>query len=313
MNTVGHNFPQSNNSANHPNPIQDDLEVRIADDGFVRSMAVRYTAFDPDVRTFVMPSDDAPETAEWAKNWKFEKMPGGYHWMARGLFDLTGLPPAPPSRSKLTRPRFRDIFQEIQAEGLKDRIGGDRRDPLHYIPQLKQVRIVAEARFARGILSDSIAFTLAATLGDCRLFDVSLDATDDFTLTPLAAVRAARHALALAREEHESTQSPPRNQCEMLEHLETRMDLWAALLAMEEALDAASARPNPGEGSAVPELDRLLKVLRRSVGRIDTNLQRLKTILQPTIVKTYLLANWRRLLAPAHRDLPPWWLDGCLG
>ena len=94
MNTAGHNSPQSNNTANNLNPIQDDLHPSLHHALQVRSQVLRHIPFDPDHRAFVVALGPAP--FKFAENWGFEKMPHGHHWTAKGLFDLTGLPPAPP-------------------------------------------------------------------------------------------------------------------------------------------------------------------------------------------------------------------------
>jgi hypothetical protein len=58
-------------------------------------------------------------------------------------------------------------------------------------------------------------------------------------------------------------------------------------------------------------MGRRLNQVRRLIDRLDGNLQNQLPLLR-LAASTRLLENWRRLLAPAYRDCPPWWLDGCL-
>jgi hypothetical protein len=58
-------------------------------------------------------------------------------------------------------------------------------------------------------------------------------------------------------------------------------------------------------------MGRRLNQVRRMIDLFDGNLQKQIPLLR-LAASTRLLENWRRLLAPAHRTLPPWWLNGCL-
>jgi hypothetical protein len=281
---------------------QQQIESRLSFDDRARTLAMRHARFDPDRRALAAPPDQAPDMLG------FEMMPGGYHWTARGLFDLTGFPSAPPPQSTLTRPRFHDLFDDIWSEQQGGRIGGDRGDPLHLIPQLRQIRVFAEVGFARATLDPTLAFRLAVALGSCRLFGVSVSDAEDFTLSPSGAILAACSTIERLLEQERMTENPPADAESVLKRLEARMELWAASIALEEASEAAAHDPAP----EIAYLDQLLKTIRRRIGRLDNNLQRHIPLLRPA-AGTYLLENWRRLLAPAHRNTPPWWLDGCIG
>src|SRR5687768_16378841 len=230
MKTVRNNPDESTQPATK-NHVAHPIDAALADDALARRMVVRYTPFDPDARAFVMPcgvnDSDAPMVFASPEEWGFEKIRNGYHWTAKGLFDLTGLPTAPPTRSQLTRPRFHDIFDDIQSEHRSGRIRGDRGDPFHCATQLRQLLIIAETRSAAGSLDDSLAFRLAVALGNCRQFGLSL-AGQDFTLSRHAATLAARHAITQTRDLEQATQNPPQNATVAMEQLEGRMDLWAA-------------------------------------------------------------------------------------
>jgi transcriptional regulator GlxA family with amidase domain len=94
----------------------------------------------------------------------------------------------------------------------------------------------------------------------------------------------------------------------VLDLLEIRMDAHAASLALDEAYAAALYDGSPD----APAMSRDFKRVRRLINLFDVNLQKNLPLLR-LAASTYLLDNWRRLLAPAHRDCPPWWLDGCIG
>jgi len=136
-----------------------------------------------------------------------------------------------------------------------------------------------------------------------------------------------------------------------LELLELRTDAWAAYLAIDEALSAELYEPRGTETSpsttadenaphptitpritglpagAEPAgtwetrdgcgmadhqvLSKRVGMLNRAIENLDANLTRQIPHLRPA-AGTQLLENWRRLLAPAHRELLPWWLGGCL-
>jgi hypothetical protein len=277
---------------------------RLTCDGTARSMAARHARFDPDARALVLPF--GVQDIEAPEGFGFEKMSDGYHWTAKGLFDLTGFPPAPPSQPKLTRPRFRDVFDELQAKHRGSRIGVNRGDPFHFVPQLRKLRIIAEAQFARDTLDDLICEALAIALGNCRLFDPAMGEGDDFTLTLAVAVPAAREMVRLAGKLAGASENRVSTDPSWLEF---RMAMWAASVALEEAHEAVVSEA----AAQAEELGRLLKTFRRGIARVDGNMQRHMTSLRPAAAGTYLLTNWRRLLAPCHREALPWWLDGCIG
>lgn len=140
------------------------------------------------------------------------------------------------------------------------------------------------------------------------MFGVEISEADDFTMSPVAAKVAASQAVSLVHSLAQTTDAGAPDAASAIEWLEGRMRLWAATLAMEEAFEAAQLDP----GIFARGLDGLLRRIRRGIGRVDGNMQRHMTSLRPA-AGTYLLTNWRRLLAPCHREVLPWWLDGCIG
>jgi hypothetical protein len=227
------------------------------------------------------------------------------HWTAHNLFRSPNTT-TPTNPSPATRPRFTDPFEEPTA--------ADRGDPFQCTPQLRQFRHLCD--HATGGLAEPRAYWLALGLGRCRLFGVALSPADDFTLSPLSFDHAARHLidyLAAAVDWLKDVVSRPdaypahlhRNIA--LELLEIRTDAHAAHLALDEAYAAARYENNP----QADMMGRRLRQVRRMINVLDGNLQNNIPLLRPA-ASTFLLENWRRLLAPAHRDCPPWWLDGSL-
>lgn len=157
------------------------------------------------------------------------------------------------------------------------------------------------------------AYWLALVLGRCRLFGVRLEPSDDFTLTPPAFGEAA--TILVEHLKHLLIERPCAQQwgahverVVALEMLETRMDAHATYLALDEAYAAALHDGSP----EAHRMSRRLHQVRRLIELFDGNLQKNLPLLR-LAASTYLLDNWRRLLAPSHRDCPPWWLDGCIG
>ena len=220
----------------------------------------------------------------------------------------------------MTRPRFHDVFDDMCGEQL----GGDRGDPIRCIPELKRLLATAEVAGARGSLGERLCFDLAVALGRCRLVGAALG-IGDFTLAAAAARLAAKRAIEVLKWELEFTSTLPaelsarRTYGErdfVLERLEARMDLWAVGVALAEAEEAAGGQEGRSEGQV--GLSRSMRVVRSMTGRVDVNLQHHVKLLR-TAAGTYLLANWRRLLAQGYGgageapEALPWWLDGCIG
>jgi hypothetical protein len=313
-----------------------------------RAMAMRYARFDADARALVAPcgvDDQISPTIQFAspENWGFEKTGRGYRWTGHNLFQQMTTPPtSTPPGSKVTRPRFHDVFDEMCAEKWGGQLGGDRGDPLRCIAELRQVREKAEmgaspalGAVARKRLDEHLCFDLAVALGRCRLFGVGLAEIEDFTLTAAAARLAAKHAIELFKTELELTTGLPgrlsaertyRERDYVLERLEARMDLWALSVAVAEAEEASADTVNPNAPQAGPQSDarveervhagevaRMMRVIQWMAGRVDGNLQHHVELLK-SAAGTYLLTNWRRVLARGYGgEAWPWWLDGRIG
>lgn len=166
------------------------------------------------------------------------------------------------------------------------------------------------------------AYQVAVALGRCRLFGVDPGELDG-TLPPDMALAAARQlAFYLSEWAHvhvptlpqrwEDAADPTEAEEMCLELLEARMEAWAAFVAIDEAyaatLVAGDAPPHPETAARLAhELDDL-------PARLDAldNALAEQIPLLATAADTQLLNNWRALLAPAYRELLPWWLDGTL-
>jgi len=280
-------------------------------DAFARTYVARYARLNADFHTFI-----ANEPAEEIRNfnpeyqflnptsWGFSPTStntiSSMHWTAHNLFRSPTPPKSPAKQPPATRQRFKDIFEEPTI---------DRGDPFQCIPQLRQFRTLCQN-------SSSYAQSLAQSLGRCRLFGVRLSDTEDFTLSPLSFDHAASSLIDYLKEacqwasEIQSTADGYsayllRNLA--LELLEIRMDAHATYLALDEAYAAATYECEP----TADAMGRKLNQVRRVINLFDGNLQKQLPLLR-LAASTFLLENWRRLLAPTYRDLPPWWLDGCL-
>jgi hypothetical protein len=171
-------------------------------------------------------------------------------------------------------------------------------------------------------------FRAALALGRARLFGAEIPPADDFTLRPAAAAAAATVLYRLVRRATDVARELPRQMRRAgaygrrdvaLELLELRTDAWAAYLAIDEALAAETYEPteDPAQGTTVttagrPDvLGKRVGMLVRAIENLDANLQNRIALLTPA-AGTRLTENWRRLLAPAYRELLPWWLDGRL-
>jgi DEAD/DEAH box helicase domain-containing protein len=198
-------------------------------------------------------------------------------------------------------------------------VTSDRGDPLQCVPPLKHARATLERRLCsttNALHAEEFCYWPALALGRCRLFGVNVGDESDFTLAPepfsLASSWLLKRLRGLIRWARDIDQLRNRggayvDQNLALELLEIRMDAHAAYIALDEAYAAARFT---GEVEA-DAMGRRLHQVRRLIDRLDGNLQNQIPLLR-LAASTRLLENWRRLLAPAYRDCPPWWLDGCL-
>lgn len=155
------------------------------------------------------------------------------------------------------------------------------------------------------------ALELAIALGQCRLFGAGAGEADG-TLPEAMAVAAAEALIERLPQWIEDATTLPQRwdqavEVEPLEAedlctglLELRMDLWAAWVAIEEAL---FDQPVGG----------VLDTLSERLIELDDALQSSQVLpLLATAAETELFDNWRAFLAPRYREAPPWWLDGTL-
>jgi hypothetical protein len=301
------------------------LNPAVRRDAFARSYVARHARLDPDVRAFVLSdtghavpanrdenpaAPDAPAFVN-PRAWGFELAGGAYHWTAHSLFKMFATStPSRTTKSLVCRPPAPDLFDESATP--------DRGDPFRCVPQLRQLRTLCEQASHDASPPLDLSHRLAVALGRCRLFGVRVPAADDCALAPvsfaLAAVRLCRHLSNVAHWlmrcgcglTDRSGAYVDRHVAADL--LEIRTDAHCAYLALDEAYAAALYDGSPH----VPSMSRRLHQVRRLINLFDGNLQKNIPLLRPA-ASTYLLDNWRRLLAPTYRDCPPWWLDGSIG
>jgi hypothetical protein len=288
-----------------PQTSRHDSSPELRRDALLRTHVLRHARLDPDDRMFVTARENTRENTEpdmrrspqfqflHPENWGFVRSERGYHWTAANLFKYS----KSHRQSPLTRPRYQDPFEDPTAAPPPD-----RGDPSHCLPQLRQA------------LSTGNCLDLAIALGRCRLFGVTTTGNDDFTLSTHAAAQAMSELRAYM--ETLSTDfdraAPHRAQTLALELLEARMDLWAAYIALDEAYAAARYDANDDAADHTANvIGLMLQSLGRGIERFDANLENQSSRLTPAAA-TFLLDNWRRLLAPAYREVLPWWLDGSL-
>lgn len=85
--------------------------------------------------------------------------------------------------------------------------------------------------------------------------------------------------------------------------VQARMDSWAAMLQLDDVAERESGGPGSAPlGAAIDDFDAALERFDRALFARQAELGGL--------TGTNLFANLRSLLAPAHRDPLPWWLDG---
>jgi hypothetical protein len=278
----------------------------------VRKYVARYSRFDPDSPGLFVPPISEEESdrgcAQFLNTlaWGFEPTAKGYRWRDRSGSTAASSSKVDPDY--VVRPRYEDPL----AEPLPD-----RGDPFDCITALRQNLDTCVGQVDERtplLVAIPRTYGVAVALGSCRLFGVRVDAPEDRTLTPAGFHLAWVHLKhrvrwALKRLHHVDMHSGAfRIQNHALETLEARTDAHAAYLALDEAYAAALYDGSP----EVPAMSRRLTQVRRLINLFDGNLRKNLPLLR-LAASTYLLDNWRRLLAPTYRDCPPWWLDGCIG
>jgi hypothetical protein len=198
----------------------------------------------------------------------------------------------------------------------------DRNDPLGYGIILQELLAdPALARFSEGGSatqeSYAVAHHLAETLGYCRLFGVDVPVDVDGSLSASIATAACNRLRDQLTNEIESLDDFPATweqtqsqiELEMLccDILESRMDAWAVVIAVTEALRVADDESR----ELISGLELAIRSLLDSVDRFDSSLIRERELLC-VATDTNLLDNWRNLVAEEYRLALPWWLDGTL-
>ncbi|HSI34214.1 MAG: hypothetical protein ACAI43_02815 [Phycisphaerae bacterium] len=320
---------------------------RAAREELICRTIVRHAHFDPDRRAFVLPPQStSPESAmsrshpHWPRfdflrpeNWGFDVRqgssgnpkgkpvdPSNPQWVAASVLSIPSLPAKPFTHSPIARPRHRDCF-----DTLTTTTDAGRGDPAGCLLRLRQARVEADYTIRPGETGAAAAcFRAALALGRARLFGADIPPADDFTLRPAAAAAAATVLYRLVRRAADAARELPRQMRRAgaygrrdvaLELLELRTDAWAAYLAIDEALAAETYEPTESAQGTTATTDGRRDVLGKRIGmlvraieNLDANLQKRIALLKPA-AGTRLIENWRRLLAPAYRELLPWWLD----
>jgi hypothetical protein len=284
---------------------------------FATTYVARYARFDADgPGFFIRPDtdDDSEHHGPTFMNphpWGFEPTAKGYRWTASDMFTFTPSGLSKTDSDYAVLPRFADPLGDPVPE---------RGDPFQCIPALRQILAVCRWGIrpeTPAVVARPACYNLALALGRCRQFGVRVPAQDDRTLSPAGFDIASTELMYLLRNAIKRLtddrfarvlQGWLRMRNHALETLETRMNAHAAYLALDEAYAAALYDGSP----EVPAMSRRLTQVRRLINLFDGNLRKNLPLLR-LAASTYLLDNWRRLLAPAHRDCPPWWLDGCIG
>lgn len=160
-------------------------------------------------------------------------------------------------------------------------------------------------------LPQELPVEAAVACGNCRLYG---GAAPQVVFPAWLATAAARRLVALLDQATADTERLPELWDESTGEeaedflaglLHARMDAWAAALQLDEVLDhTADDAARPALEAAIDDFDVALE-------RFDRSLDARQDFLS-ALAGTRLLENFRRMLAPAHRDPLPWWLDGRL-
>jgi hypothetical protein len=163
------------------------------------------------------------------------------------------------------------------------------------------------------------AYRAVVALGECRVFGFTEGQADAETVgsalvlpADLALAAAARLDERLTRWTADAEDLRDRLQSAggvaaedlRLGLLESRMEAWAAYLTLDSSYNAAL-------DTADPDADRLSHALDSILTRVEAFDEALQ-LCEPCLAisdETPLLANWRKMLADAYRDPPPWWLE----
>jgi hypothetical protein len=310
-----------------PLGTSDTADPHVATDELVRTYVLRHARMDADVKALVLPDADADECSDDEKpmqfvrpeNWGFRTLAAAGANAATVSWRVSLLPgPDGPhlvncycSTHPVLRPPHRNPFDEPPP---------DRGDPLQCLPPLVYARAKLQSQLCSqtpDTYAESMCYWPVLALGRCRLFGVNVPDASDFTPGPVVFEHASRLLIRrilgilnmLSDIDHRvARQGGYAHRNTSLELLEARMDAHAAHLALDEAYAAALYDGSPH----VSAMSRRLAQVRRLINLFDDKLQENLPLLR-LAASTYLLDNWRRLLAPAYRDCPPWWLDGCIG
>jgi hypothetical protein len=291
--------------------VHDTHDPALAADALIRTYVLRYARLDADAGALVLPALDEPNTEDRTDfirplNWGFRSTTtDAYAWTASRLDpDMSTMRNAYCSENDVLVSPYRSPFDPP--------LTSDRGDPLQCLPPLRHVRATLERRFCsktNSLHAEELCYWPALALGRCRLFGVQIDDASDFTLAPTVFFHASRWLMkrmslairwAERAEELRKLGGAYFDQNLALELLELRMDAHAAYQALDEAYAAARYESYPQADA----MGRRLNQVRRIINLFDGNLKKQLPLLR-LAASTFLLENWRRLLAPSHRASPP--------
>jgi hypothetical protein len=298
----------------------DTHDPALAIDALIHSYILRYALLDADLRAFVLPDCD-DVAADGCRMHFIRPQNWGFRPTTTGTFAWTvsRLEPASPPIMQNAYCSTNPILLPPYHSPFEPPVMSDRGDPLQCVPPLKHARATLERRLCsmtNPLHAEELCYWPALALGRCRLFGVNPGDESDFTLAPEPFSHASSWLMKRLRvlirwagdiEQRRDRGGAYVDQNLALELLEARMDAHATYLSLDEAYAAARATAQPQADA----MARRLKQVRRMIDLFDGNLQNQIPLLR-LAASTRLLENWRRLLAPPHRTLPPWWLDGCL-
>lgn len=195
-------------------------------------------------------------------------------------------------------------------------------DPLGCVEDLRLALARTELRAFSSVSAElqpeneRAALWLAVALGRCRLFDVDpgdLDGVLPQRTAIAAAVECSRQLRLWTDSFREFAEQCGAGDidadCDLQagHFLFIRMDIWAAVIAIDEAYEASLLDKDASTG----QFRRVIRQLAAESRTFDTAMQNsIEAICMAA--NTELLANWHDLLAPSYRDALPWWLDGTL-
>lgn len=208
-------------------------------------------------------------------------------------------------------------------------------DPFVRLPDLTRL-LTVENVGASDAHAAAASYAIAAAIGRCRLFGIEDAPSTEFTLSPIAAIDAA-HALsrrierwvdaADALPEWADAVSEPLADDLRYGLIESRMEAWAAYVAIDEAYSAAIDSDAAADNAAIDsaaidsaatdnagtadDLSAAINTLLDGLAAFNESLEQIEPLLASAL-HSQMTANWLAALAKPYRECPPWWLTAGL-